>query len=97
VEQTLAVRLFTIGAVHSFTMLLPDPSPYPRGVSTETRCRIFQADYFILFSTGILSKEVIQEIELAFSKLNDKSKILVVYDKRVGKNVKVSIIAQKYI
>jgi hypothetical protein len=87
IEQTLAVRLNTIGAVHGFNMLLPDRSPHQKGVSIETRSRILLSDYFILFSTSTLSKEVLSEINIAYSKLHDKSKILVVYDKRVGKNV----------
>ncbi|WP_331964290.1 hypothetical protein [Ohtaekwangia sp.] len=88
IEQTLAVRLYTIGSVHGFNMMLPDRSPNPKGVSSETKSRILLADYFILFSTSALSKEVVQEIDIAFDNLQDKAKILVVYDKRIGKNVK---------
>jgi hypothetical protein len=87
IEQTLAIRLNTIGAVHGFNMLLPDRSPLQKGISIETKSRILLADYFILFSTSALSKEVLSEIEVAYSKLQDKTKILVVYDKRIGKNV----------
>ncbi len=88
IEETLAVRLYTIGAVHGFNMLLPDRRGLGGFVSAETRSRILMADFFILFSTTSLSKAVINEIELAANKLHDKSKILVIYDDSVGKNLK---------
>ena len=88
IEQTLAVRLHTIGAVHGFNMLLPDRVGFSKTVSTETRNRITSADYFILFSTTSLSSIVLEEIQIASSKLHDKSKILVIYDIGVGKNLK---------
>lgn len=88
IEQTLAVRLYTIGAVHGFTMLLPDRIGFSRSVTNETKSRIQSADYFILFATTSLSATVLEEIKLASSKLHDKSKILVIYDKSVGKNLK---------
>jgi len=88
VEQTLAVRLHTIGAVHGFNMLLPDRVGYSLGVSLETKNRILTADYFILFSTSTLSSTVLEEIKIASAKLHDKSKILVIYDISVGENLK---------
>jgi hypothetical protein len=86
-EQTLAIRLHTIGAVHGLNMLMPDRSYNSLAVSLETRNRIMLSDFFILFSTGMMSSTVQQEISLAFSKLRDRSKILVVYDKSLGKNL----------
>ena len=88
IEQTLAVRLHTIGAVHGFNMLLPDRVGFTRSVTNETKSRILSADYFILFSTTSLSTTVLEEIKIAASKLHDKSKILVIYDISVGKNLK---------
>ena len=88
IEQTLAVRLHTIGAVHGFNMLLPDRVGFTRSVTNETKNRILSADYFILFSTTSLSTTVLEEIRIAASKLHDKSKILVIYDLGVGKNLK---------
>jgi hypothetical protein len=88
IEQTLAVRLHTIGAVHGFNMLLPDRVGFTQSVSNETKSRILSADYFILFSTTALSATVLEEIRIAASKLHDKSKILVIYDITVGKNLK---------
>lgn len=87
-EETLAVRLHTIGAVHGFKMLLPDRYNYNEQVSSETRHRILLSNYFILFSTSALSTQVQEEIAIAFQHLNDKSKIIVVYDLRKGKNIK---------
>ena len=87
VEQTLALRLHTIGAVHGFNMVLPDRSINSQTVSNETKARILSSDFFILFSTVHLSKVVQDEIQVAFSKHKDRSKILVVYDKSIGKNL----------
>lgn len=87
-EETLAIRLHTIGAVHGFNMLLPDRATHRASlVSTETANRIRVADYFIIFSTSELSVTVQQEIEIAFQHLHDKSKIIIVYDYQVGKNI----------
>lgn len=88
VEQTLAVRLHTIGAVHGFNMLLPERMGYSQSVSSETKSRILTADYFILFSTSTLSDTVLEEIKIASTKIHDKSKILAIYDLGVGKNLK---------
>jgi hypothetical protein len=88
IEQTLAVRLHTIGAVHGFNMLLPDRVGFTNSVSNETRNRILSADYFILFSTTALSATVLEEIKTAASKLDDKSRILVIYDIGVGRNLR---------
>jgi hypothetical protein len=86
-EETLAIRMQTLGAVHGFNMLLPDRYDNREAVSTETRNRIMVSDYFILFSTSVLHKKVREEILLAFNHLNDKSKIIVIYDKQKGKNI----------
>lgn len=84
IEQTLAVRLHTIGAVHGFNMLLPDRTGYGKSISSETKSRILQADYFILFSTTQISEVVYEEISFAHAHLHDKSRILVIYDESVG-------------
>jgi hypothetical protein len=79
-EQTLAVRLNTIGAVHGFNMLIPDRFNNEK-VNLETRHRIKSANYFILFSTSKLTSTVQEEIKIAFNSLKDKSKILIIYNK----------------
>lgn len=81
-EQTLAVRLHTIGAIHGFNMLLPDRyGNSNQQLNSETSYRIKSADYFIFFSTSPLTKVVQQEISTAFTHLKDKSKILIIYNK----------------
>ncbi len=87
-EQTLAVRLHTIGAVHGFTMLMPDRFNGTGKLNGETIHRIKSADYFIFFSTSPLTSIVQQEINTAFTHLKDKSKILIIYNK--VKNLKHS-------
>ncbi len=79
-EQTLAIRLHTIGAANGFRMFLPDRFNSNRVLDKETRFRIDQSDYFILFSlTEILSPIVQDEIDYAWKRFKDKSKIIVIY------------------
>lgn len=80
-EQTLAVRLHTIGAVHGFNMLMPDRFQNNGTISSETAFRIKSSDYFILFSTSALTQVVLQEVNTAFAHLKDKSKVLIIYNK----------------
>lgn len=86
-EETLAARLHTIGAVNGFVMYLPDRFNSNSQISNETKARISRSDYFVIFSTKPLSNVVKEEIEFAFNYLNDNSKILVIYDKEKGKNI----------
>jgi fructose-specific phosphotransferase system component IIB len=80
-EQTLAVRLHTIGAVHGFNMLMPDRHGSNGTINHETAYRIKSADYFILFSTSVLTPAVQQEVAAAFTHLKDKSKIVIIYNR----------------
>jgi hypothetical protein len=91
-EQTLAIRLHTIGASNGFLMYLPDRYNSSTVLDDETKSRISKADYVVMFSISPLSKIVKQEIEFAFKRLNDKSKIIVVYDKEKGKNLKGDVV-----
>lgn len=86
-EQTLASRLHTIGAVNGFRMYMPDRFNSNSQLDYETVRRINLSDYFILFSFGKLSEMVRQEIETAYSHLQDPSRIIVIYDRRKGKNL----------
>jgi hypothetical protein len=80
-EQTLAVRLHTIGAVNGFTMLMPDRFNSTNSLNNETAYRIKSSDYFIVFSTSALTEVVQQEVNMAFDHLKDKSRILIIYNK----------------
>ena len=80
-EQTLAIRLHTIGAVHGFNMLMPDRFNGNGKLNSETIYRINSSDYFILFSTGKSTRIVLEEIKVAFAHLKNKSKILIIYDR----------------
>jgi hypothetical protein len=91
-EQTLATRLHTIGAVNGFRAFLPDRYNSTSVLDSETERRIQASDYFILFAlTPKLSPIVRQEIEYAFQHLQDKSKIIVIYSTR--KNLKGTMTA----
>ena len=90
-ERTLAIRLHTIGASTGFKMYLPDRFNSNRVLDDETKNRISKADYVVMFSISQLSPIVKQEIQFAFSILKDKSKIVVIYDKHRGKNLKGDI------
>ncbi len=88
-EQTLAVRLQTLGAIHGFNMLMPDRYEQYSLLSQETLFRIKSSDYFILFSTSKLTSIVQKEIEAAYEHLHDKSRIVIVYDR--VKNIRNSL------
>lgn len=88
-EQTLAVRLQTLGAIHGFNMLMPDRYGQNVKLSQETRFRINSSDYFIFFSTSELTPEVQAEIQAAYEHLHDKSRIVIVYDR--VKNIQHSL------
>jgi hypothetical protein len=80
-EQTLAVRLHTIGAVHGFTMLMPDRFHDNGKIGSETAFRIKSSDYFILFSISALTPVVQDEVNTAFTRLKDKSKVIIIYNR----------------
>jgi len=86
-EQTLAIRLHTIGASSGFRMYLPDRFNSSKILDEETKSRIGRADYVVMFSITSLSPIVKEEINYAFKQLNDKSKIIVIYDKQRGENL----------
>ena len=80
VEQTLAVRLHTIGAVNGFRMLLPDRLYSETFLDDETKQRIASAEWFILFSTQRHSSIVQQEIDHAVSSGLPASRIIIIYN-----------------
>ncbi len=86
-EQTLAVRLHTIGSVSGFQMFLPDRYHGTKTIDISTQERIRQADWFVVFTTQQLSSIVLEEIRFAYQLKHDKSKIIIVYDTSVGELV----------
>lgn len=87
-EETLAIRLHTIGAVHGLSMYLPERYNNPYSISAETQSRINISDYYILFSTtNQLSRVALDEIQYAYQKHQDKSRIIIIYDAQKGKNI----------
>lgn len=79
-EQTLAIRLHSIAVANGFTAYLPDRYDSITHISDATKNRILHSDYVIMFAlTHRLSNVVKEEIEFAFRKLQDKSKIIVIY------------------
>lgn len=87
-EETLAMRLHTLGGVNGFQMLLPDRFRDNHHISPETQRRINIADYFILFSTKPeLSQVVLEEINYAWERWHDKGRILVIYDMVTGRTL----------
>ncbi len=83
----MAVRLHSIGAVNGFRMFLPERYFSETVLDNETKRRIEESDYYVVFSLGKLSDIVQQEIEYAFNHLKDKSRIIVIYDAQKGKNI----------
>lgn len=90
-EQTLAVRLHTMGSVNGFRMFLPDRYNSDFGIDTETKNRIQQSSWFLVFSTGKLSQTVKEEIEYAYQIYQNKSKIVVIYNFLKGKTLQGEI------
>ena len=86
-EETLAIRLHTIGAVHGFQMYRPERNLNSNSISIETMARINQSDYYILFSTNKLSPTALAEIRYAFERFHDKKRIIIIYDALIGKNM----------
>lgn len=68
-EQTLALRLHSIAVANGFTACLPDRYDSLTTISENTKNRILQADYVIMFAlTNRLSSVVKEEIEFAYQK-----------------------------
>ncbi len=87
-EETLAMRLHTLGGVNGFQMLLPDRFQGNHHITPETQRRINLADYFVLFSTKPQqSPVVLEEISYAWERWHDKRRILIIYDNTTGKNL----------
>ncbi len=94
-EQTLAIRLHSIGAVNGFRMFLPDRFNSDRVLDIETMRRIDESDYFILFSLSETLSPIVQdEINYAWKKFNDKDRIVVIY--RRGKDKSLHPEASKH-
>ena len=94
-EQTLAIRLHSIGAVNGFRMFLPDRFNSDRVLDLETKRRIDESDYFILFSLSeSLSPIVKDEIDYAWKKFKDRSKIIIIH--RIDKGQTLHFEASKH-
>lgn len=92
-EQILAVRLHTIGALNGFRMYLPDRYYSIEALEDETKNRIMESDWFVIFSTRPLSKIVRDEINYAITiAKKDPSRIIVIYSSQNGKNLKGSMV-----
>jgi hypothetical protein len=72
-EQTIAARLHTIGAVSGFRTYMPDRFNSETILDEETKRRINQSDYVVMFSLSPLSTIVKEEIDTAFKHIKDKS------------------------
>ena len=79
-EETLAVRLQTIGAVNGFDTFLPDRFSENVPRDSETIRRIKLSDYFVMFASHNISRAVQDEIDIAFEHFNDPSKIIIIYN-----------------
>lgn len=86
-EQTIAIRLHTIGALNGFTMYLPDRYHSDTHLNKETQYRIKQADWFVVFCTQSPSPILQQEILYAKQQLQDASKIIVIATVEQAKNL----------
>lgn len=78
-EETLAIRLQTIGAVNGFRTFLPDRYYSSSTLEQETKNRIRQSDYYVIFATKKLSGVVEEEIQFAFENIPSKQ-IIIIYN-----------------
>lgn len=85
-EQSLAIRLQTLGSLYGLHVSLPDRVG-TKALKITTKERIQSAGLFIVFSTRSLTKQVKDEIDYA---LTLKKQIVVVYDKDVRTNINLS-------
>lgn len=88
-EETLAVRLQTIGAVNGFRTFLPDRFVGKNYVDDETIRRIRESDYFVIFASHKISKIVQDEIDIAFQHFQDPSKIIIIYNRQLVPNLRL--------
>lgn len=84
-EQSLALRMQTLGALYGLSVSLPDRVG-TIGLKETTKQRIHRASLFIVFATRNLTRDVVREINYA----NELAKtIIVVYDKDVKNNLNI--------
>jgi len=86
IEQSTALRLQTLSGLYNAVVHLPDRSGNP-GLKDNTKQRIQDAMVFVMFSTRKLSKAVNEEVNYAL-KINKR--VIIFYDKRIGKNLDTS-------
>jgi hypothetical protein len=87
-EQTLAIRLHSIGAVNGFRIYLPDRFNSDKIIDSTTQARIDGSDYVVLFAMSAKISDIVrQEIEYAYQRLHDKSKIIIIYGAKQSKKV----------
>lgn len=84
-EQSLALRMQTLGALYGLAVSLPDRVG-TIGLKETTKQRINRATLFIVFATRNITLDVKREITYA-NQL--KKTIIVVYDKDVKNNLKI--------
>ena len=85
-EQSLAIRLQTLGSLYGLSVSLPDRIG-TASLKVTTKERIRSASIFLVFSTRNLTKNIKDEIEFARTL---KKKIIVVYDKDIGRSLNIS-------
>jgi hypothetical protein len=84
-EQSLALRLQTLGALYGLSVSLPDRIG-TTDLKPATKERINKSKIFIVFSTRNLTRFVVEEIKYAAAL---RKKIIAVYDKDV-KNINLN-------
>lgn len=87
VEENAALRLQTLSNLYGINVSLPYRLNRSTVVDPETKARISDADYVVVFSVISASSAIVhKEIEYSLS-LNKP--IIVIYDKTRGKNLKI--------
>jgi len=87
-ERILANDLYNKGRQNGYFIYLPERN-YSNKISPQTKSNIDSSNWFVIFSTSVLSETVTQEIDYAFKAKQD-NQIIVIYSSHYGKNINFS-------
>ncbi|MFD0762846.1 toll/interleukin-1 receptor domain-containing protein [Lutibacter aestuarii] len=84
-ERNLANDLYNKGRQNGYFIYLPERN-YHNRISPQTKSNIDSSNWFVIFSTSLLSETVTEEIDYAFKSKQD-NQIIVIYSSHNGKNI----------
>jgi len=85
-ERQLAQDLYKKGKQNGFFIYLPERT-HGDNLTYETRNRIDNAEWFVIFSTVPLSRTVADEVNYAIQRGKEPNKIIIIYSRQLGRNI----------